>query len=187
MLGITDCKSGAKLVIDGEPYVVAWNQFSKTARQGGVMKTKMKNLITGKVMEKTFQGSHKIEEADVGFRRAQFLYATGDDFEFMDQESFETISLDRSVIGNSANFLADGMDVDLQYFNGNPINVQLPAKMIFTIVEADPGVKGDRVQAGTKPATLDTGFVVSVPLFVEKGSRIVINTDSGEYVERARD
>lgn len=186
MLGITDLKTGAKLILDGEPYIVTWNQFGKTARQGGVMKTKLRNLLNGRVMEKTFQGSDKIEEADVGFRRAQFLYSTGDEFEFMDQESFETVTLSRESLGETASFLTDGMDVDLQYFNARPINVQLPPKMTFTVTETDPGVKGDRAQSGTKPAKIDTGYMVSVPLFVEKGEKIVINTDSGEYVERAR-
>jgi elongation factor P len=105
----------------------------------------------------------------------------------MDQESFETVSLPKEVIGDTAHFLTDGMDVDLQYFNGSPINVQLPPKMTFEVVETEPGVKGDRAQAGTKPAKIDTGYMVSVPLFVEKGEKIVINTDSGEYIERARD
>ncbi len=187
MLGISDIKSGAKIVLDGEPYVVTWNQFGKTARQGGVMKTKLKNLITGRVMEKTFQGNDKAEEADVVFKRAQFLYANGDDYDFMDQESYETISLKKDTLGETANFLTDGMDCDLQYFNNSPINVQLPAKMTFTIEQTDPGVQGDRANGGTKPATIETGYVVRVPLFVNTGDRVVINTDSGDYIERAKD
>lgn len=187
MLGISDIKSGAKIVIDGDPYVVTWNQFGKTARQGGVMKTKLKNLLTGRVMEKTFQGNDKAEEADVVFKRAQFLYASGDSYDFMDQESYETITLDKATLGETVNFLSDGMDCDLQYFNDKAINVQLPAKMTFTITETDPGVQGDRVNGGTKPATIETGYVVRVPLFVNREDRIVVNTDSGEYIERAKD
>ncbi len=186
MLGISDCKTGAKLVLDGEPYIIVWNQFSKTARQGGVMKTKMKNLITGKVMEKTFQGSDKIEEADVVFRKAQFLYSTGEEYEFMDNETFESISLTKGVLGDSTDYLIDGMDCDLQLFNGNPINIQLQPKMTFEIIETDPGVQGDRVNGGTKPATISTGKVIRVPLFIAKGEKVVVNTDSGEYVERAK-
>ncbi len=186
MLGISDCKTGAKLVIDGEPYVVTWNQFSKTARQGGVMKTKLKNLITGRVMEKTFQGSDRIEEADVVFRKAQFLYANGDKYEFMDNETYETISLSEDVLGEAAGYLVDGMDCDLQLFNGVTINVQLPPKMTFEIIDTEPGVQGDRSTGGTKPATISTGKVIRVPLFVAKGERVVVNTESGEYVERAK-
>lgn len=166
--------------------MVVWNQFSKTARQGGVMKTKLKNLITGKVMEKTFQGSDKVEEADVVFRHAQFLYATGDEYEFMDNETYETVTLPKEVLGDVAGYLVDGMDCDLQLFNGNPINVQVAAKMTFEIVETDPGVQGDRVNGGTKPATISTGKVIRVPLFIDKGEKVVVNTESGEYVERAK-
>lgn len=186
MLGITDMKVGATVQIDGEPYVVTWNQFSKTARQGGVMKTKLKNLLNGRVMEKTFQGSDRIEDADVAFRRAQFLYASGDEYEFMDQETFETVSLDKEVLGEATDYLIDGMDCDLQYFNGNPINIQLPPKMTFEVIETEPGVQGDRAQAGSKPATLETGCIVKVPPFINKGDKIIINTLSGEYVERAK-
>ncbi|MCF7812094.1 elongation factor P [Candidatus Gracilibacteria bacterium] len=186
MLGITDLKTGQTIEIEGEPYIVAWNQFSKTARQGGVMKTKLRNLLTGNVMEKTFQGSDKIEKADVNFRRAQFLYATGDTYEFMDQETFETVSLSKEVLGESAGFLLDGMTCDLQYFNDQPINIQLPPKMTFQVVEAEPGVQGDRSQGGTKSAKIETGMNIQVPLFVSKGDKVVLNTETGEYVERAK-
>jgi elongation factor P len=186
MLGITDLKVGATIQIENDPYVVTWNQFSKTARQGGVMKTKLKNLLTGRVMEKTFQGSDRIEDADVAFRRAQFLYASGNEYEFMDQETFETVSLSKEILGDATQYLLDGIDCDLQYFNGNPINIQLPPKMTFVVKETDPGVQGDRAQAGSKPATLETGYTVKVPPFINQGDAIIINTLNGEYVERAK-
>ena len=186
MLGLSDCKTGVKLVLDGEPYIVVWNQFSKTARQGGVMKTKMKNLITGKVMEKTFQGNDKVEEADVVFRKAQFLYANGADYEFMDNETYETVTLGADILGDSTGFLVDGMNCDLQLFNGVPINIQLQPKMTFKITYTEPGVQGDRANGGTKPATISTGKVIRVPLFIAQGESVVVNTDTGEYVERAK-
>ena len=186
MLGITDLKVGAKIQMDGDPYVVTWSQHSKQARGGGVMKTKMKNLISGSTVEKTFQGHDKIESADINFRRAQFLYANGDDFEFMDQESFESISFTRDQLGETALFLSDGMDVDIQHFEGKAINVQLPPKMEFKVTETDPGVRGDTATGGSKPATLETGYVVKVPLFINPGDKIVINTDNGEYCERVK-
>jgi elongation factor P len=186
MLGLSDCKTGAKLVLDGEPYIVVWNQFSKTARQGGVMKTKLKNLLTGKVMEKTFQGSDRVEEADVVFRKAQFLYKNENEYEFMDNETYETVTLSEDVIGDMSGFLVDGMNCDLQLFNGEPINVQLQPKMTFEIVYTEPGVQGDRANGGTKPATISTGKVIRVPLFVSQGDKVVVNTESGEYVERAK-
>lgn len=186
MLGITDLKVGTKITLDGDPYVVTWNQHSKQARGGGVMKTKLKNLINGSALERTFQGSDKIDEADVGFRRAQFLYAQGENYEFMDQETYETVSLDASILGESVHFLVDGMDVDLLYFGTTPINIQLPPKMTLEVTETEPGVQGDRAQGGTKPATIETGYVIRVPLFINTGDKIVINTDSREYVERAK-
>jgi elongation factor P len=186
MLGITDCKKGAKIKYNNDPYLIVWNQFSKSARQGGVMKTKMKNILTGKVMEKTFQGSDKIDEADLAYKNAQFLYANGNDYSFMDMESYETIVLAKNSLGETANFLTDGMDCSLLLFEGTPVNVQVPAKMEFTIAQTDPGVQGDRSSAGTKPATLDTGYVIRVPLFIETGDKVVVNTDLGEYVERVK-
>ena len=186
MLGITDCKKGAKVKYNGEPYLIVWNQFSKSARQGGVMKTKMKNMLTGKVMEKTFQGNDKIEEADLAYRDAQYLYANGDVCSFMDMETYETIELSKESLGNTANFLVDGMDCSLLLFEGKPVNVQVPPKMEFTIAKTDPGVQGDRSSAGTKPATLGTGWVIRVPLFVETGDKVIVNTDTGEYVERVK-
>lgn len=186
MLGITDLKVGTKVVIEGAPYVVTWNQHSKQARGGGVMKTKMKNLINGSVLERTFQGADKIEPADIGFRRAQFLYSQGETYEFMDQESYETISLGKEILGEATHFLVDGMDVDLLYFGERPINIQLPPKITFEIIQADPGVQGDRAQGGTKPAVIETGYTIRVPLFVNQGDRVVINSDTGEYVERAK-
>lgn len=186
MLGITDCKKGAKIKYNNEPYLIVWNQFSKSARQGGVMKTKMKNILTGKVMEKTFQGSDKIDEADLAYKNAQFLYANGNDYSFMDMESYETIVLQKNSLGDITNFLTDGMDCSLLLFEGKPVNVQVPAKMEFTIAQTDPGVQGDRSSAGTKPATLDTGYVIRVPLFVDTGDKVVVNTDLGEYVERVK-
>jgi len=186
MLGITDLKVGTKIELDGQPFVVTWNQHSKQARGGGVMKVKIRNLETGNSLDRTFQGSDKIEEADVAYRKAQFLYANGDNYEFMDQESYDTVSLSKEKLGDAAAFLADGMEVDLLYFGPNPINIQLPAKMKVKITETDPGVQGDRSSAGTKPATIETGKVIRVPLFINVGDVIVLNTDTGEYVERAK-
>jgi len=186
MLGLADIKSGKHIVLDGDPYTVTWNVFGKTARQGGVMKTKLKNLITGRVMEKTFQGSDKVEEADIRYKKAQFLYAAGDQYDFMDQEDFDTVSFMADQLGNQVNFISEGMDVDIQYFNGSPINVQLPAKMTFTVIQTDPGVKGDTAGSANKDAVIDTGYKVKVPLFINKDEKIVVNTLSGEYIERAK-
>lgn len=186
MLGLTDLKVGQNLIFNDAPYVVTWNQFSKSGRQGGVMKTKIKNLLTGGCMEKTFQGSDKVEEAEITYKKAQFLYSNGDDFEFMDNETFEQMVFSRQKLGETVNFLSDGIDCDIQYFNGNPINVQVQPKLIFEIIETEPGIKGNTAGNVTKNATIETGFILKVPPFIEKGEKIVVNTLSGEYIERAK-
>ncbi len=186
MLGITDLKLGKKIVWEDEPYVVTWNQFSKTGRQGGVMKTKLKNLKNGATFEKTFQGSDKVEPADINFRKAQFLYANGEDYEFMDNESFESVSLTRDVLGTAANFLTDGIDVDLQYFNGTPINIQLPPKMRLKIGYTEGGARGNTQSNVQKDGKLETGYEIKIPLFINTGDEIIVNTETGEYAERAK-
>ncbi len=186
MLGITDLKVGQYIQLNGEPYVVTWNQFSKTARQGGNMKTKLKNLLTGSTMERTFSGSEKVEAAEINYKRAQYLYANGEAYEFMDQESYEQMTFTKDQLGDTANFLSDGMDADIQYFDGKPINVSVQPKMTFEIIETEPGVKGNTAGNVTKDATIDTGYTLRVPPFIEKGDKIVVNTLSGEYVERAK-
>ncbi len=187
MLGITDLKVGKTIQLDGQPYLIVWNQHSKQARGGGVMKTKLKNLLTGNALERTFQGAESIEPAEVYFRKSQYLYASGEDYEFMDQENFETFQFTAKQLGDKKEFLIDGMDVDVQYFGDQPINLQLPPKMTLEVTYTDPGVKGDTATGGSKPATLETGFVIKqVPLFINIGDKIVVNTDSGEYVERAK-
>jgi len=186
MLSISEIKTGVHIEMDGQPYTVTWNQFGKTARQGGNMKTKLKNLITGSTMEKTFSGNDKAEPADISYRRAQFLYATGDDYEFMDNETYEQMAFTKDQLGDTVNYLSDGMEADIQYFNGQPINVQVQPKMTFEITETEPGVKGNTAGNVTKDATLSTGLVIKVPPFLEKGDKVVVNTLNGDYVERAK-
>ena len=186
MLNLSEIKLGKTIVLDDNPYLVTWNQFGKTARQGGVMKTKLKNLLTGSVMEKTFQGSDKVDEADIGYKKAQFLYSTGEEFEFMDNETYEQVTFTKDQLGETVNFLIDGSDADIQYFNGNPINVQVQAKMTFEVTETEPGIKGNTAGTVTKNATVETGYELKVPPFIEKGEKIVINTLNGEYIERAK-
>ena len=186
MLNLSQIKTGQNITLDGVPYVVTWNQFSKTARQGGTMKTKLKNLLTGNTMEKTFQGSDKVEAADIGYKKAQFLYASGDAYEFMDNETYEQMAFTAEQLGEVTDYLSDGMDVDIKYFDGNPINVQVPSKMTFEVTETEPGIKGNTAGNVTKDAKLETGLVVKVPPFIERGDKVVINTLTGEYTERAK-
>jgi elongation factor P len=185
MYSIGELRPGMVIIVDGDPYVIAAAQHSKQARQGGVCKTKIKNLLTGSMVNKSFQGNDKLEPADVTYGKAQFLYSDGEAFNFMDNESFEQFALDNETIGDQANYLVDGTDVDIQYFEGKPISVMIPPKMDLEVTHTDPGVKGDTASGGSKPATLETGYVLQVPLFINIGEKIRVNTQSGEYVERA--
>ncbi|MCF7846027.1 MAG: elongation factor P [Candidatus Peribacteraceae bacterium] len=185
MYEITDLKIGTNVSLDGEPYRVVWNQFSKTGRQGGVMAVKLKNLRDGKVIPKTFQGADKIQPAEIAMKKAQFLYKDDSGFNFMDSENFEQFPLSEEAVGEAGQFMQDGEEYDLMYFDGTPINVNLPIKMEFIVKETMPGVKGDTASGGTKPATLDCGITVQVPLFINEGEKIRINTETLEYVERA--
>lgn len=185
MYSIGQLRPGMAITVDGDPYLILNAQHSKQARGSGVCKTKIKNLLSGSILNKTFQGNDKLEPADLSHSKAQFLYGDGENYNFMNSETFEQFSLDNETIGDQANFLVDGMDVDIQSFEDNPIAVILPPKVDLEVTQTDPGVKGDTASGGTKPATLETGFVIQVPLFIDIGDKIRINTESGEYVERA--
>jgi len=187
MLGITELKLGTNVSIDGTPYTVVWNQFSKTGRQGGVMKTKLKNLINGTVMEQSFQGSEKVEPAEIGYRRAQFLYKNGTEYAFMENDTYEQHEFSAETLGEEkASFLVDGMDVDLMFWDGKVINIKLPPTVTLVVKETEPGVKGDTAGTANKSAIMATGLEVKVPLFIEAGESLVINTETGEYRERAK-
>jgi len=184
MYEITDLKVGTTINFDGEPFKIVWNQFSKTGRQGGVMAVKMKNLKNGKVIPKTFQGADKIMPAEITMQKAQFLYGDVDGFNFMNLTDFNQFSLSGDAVGEAGKFLQDGEEYDLMYFGETPINVSLPIKMEFKVAETPPGVKGDTAQGGTKPAVLDCGITVQVPLFINESEKIRVNTETLEYVER---
>lgn len=185
MLGISEIKSGKNIVLNGEPYAVLYHEHSKTGRAGSVLRTKLKNLTTGAALEKTFQGADKIEEADIAKSKAQFLYKENDNFAFMDNENYDQFSLSVSVLDSAVNYLIEGTEIVVLYFNGNPINIELPVKVKLKVTEAPPGVRGNTVSTGGKMVTLETGIQISAPLFVNEGDEIIVNTERGEYVSRA--
>lgn len=185
MLGISDLKTGKNIVFEGTPFMIIYHEHSKTGRAGSVLRTKLKNLISGAVLEKTFQGSDQLEEADITKGKAQFLYKEGEDYAFMDNESYEQFSLSAKSLGSATDYLIEGTEIMVLYFNNNPINIDLPIKMKLRVVEAPPGIKGNTVSTGGKVVTLETGLKVSAPLFVNEGDEIIINTEKGEYVSRA--
>lgn len=184
MYSITDLRVGTAIKLDGTPFVVTSYYHSKQARGGGVAKVKLRNLLTGNALERTFQGSEKIEEAEVGFSRAQYLYNDANGYYFMDGTSYEQFELSEDLIGEGKYYLIEGENVDVQNFEGTPINLKLPPKMNLKVAQTDPGVKGDTASGGSKPATMETGLVVQVPLFIKEGETIRVNTETGEYCER---
>lgn len=185
MLNIGDIKTGKNIVHEKTPYAVLFHEQSKTGRAGAVLRTKLKNLITGAVLEKTFQGADQVEEADIRKSKAQFLYQENEDFAFMDNESYEQFSLSKNVLGSATDYLIEGTEIIVLNFNDTPINIELPIKIKLKVVEAPPGIKGNTVSTGGKLITLETGLKVSAPLFVSEGDEIIVNTEKGEYVSRA--
>ena len=184
MLSIKDIKSGKKLILEDQPYTVMTVQHSKMGRMGAVLRTKLKNLETGAILTKTFQGSDKVAEAEVDTKKAEYLYQDDTTFYFMDNTSYEQFELNEEVIGDSAKYLKEGVEVSLLYFNERPINIDLPIKMTFEVTEAPPSVKGNTADGGSKQVTIETGAQISTPLFIKTGDKIKVNTTTGEYAER---
>ena len=184
MLTITELRMGVKIIIDGDPYVITAYSQTKQARGGSVVKVTVKNLLNGSTLHKTFQGNDKLEEADITHTRAQYTYKDGDDYNFMDNQTYEQFTLNKEQLGDTTSFLVEGAEVDIMNFEGTPVNVELKPKMDLKVIETPPGVKGDTASGGSKPATLETGLVVQVPLFIKEGEKVRINTDTFEYVER---
>ena len=185
MLNLSEIKSGKNISLDGEPYVVLYHEHSKTGRAGSVLRTRIKNLRTGAVLEKTFQGSDKVEDADISKSVAQFLYREEDNLCFMDNSSYEQFSINKDALGQATDYLLEGTEVSVLSFNGSPINIELPVKVTLEVTDAPPGVRGNTVSTGGKVATLETGLKITVPLFVNVGDKVIVNTERGEYVSRA--
>ncbi|MFH0912262.1 MAG: elongation factor P [Patescibacteria group bacterium] len=183
MLDITDLKTGVIIELEGAPYEVVRYQHTKLGRGGAILRTTLKNLLTGSNIERTFR-SEKFNEADISRSKAQFLYKDGGSFTFMDSKTFDQFDLKQEVLSHNANYLAEGREVELVYFNGNPISIQLPLKMKFKITQADPAVKGDTVTNPSKNATIETGLTLKVPMFVKEGDTILVDTRNGSYIER---
>lgn len=184
MYSLGELRVGHVVNIDDTPFLVTYCQHSKQARGAGVLKTTLKNLKTGTSIPKTFQGNEKLEPADVGYFKAQYLYKNGENYEFMRNDTYEQFFIQSDIIEEKSYFLVEGLEYDVQYFEENPISILLPKTMQFTVKETVPGVKGDTAQGGTKPATLDNGLVVQVPLFVNESDIIQINTDTKEFQKR---
>ena len=184
MLSLSDLRLGAVISINDEPYQIMFTQHIKVARGGAVVKTKLKNLISGSALEKTFSGSDNIEEADIARRKANFLYEQDGDFFFMDNEDFEQFQFAQDALGDMTKYLKEGQEVDVLIFNNKPVSVALPTKITLEVSSAPDGVKGNSAGSITKTVTLETGVEIRTPLFIKTGDMVVVNTETGDYVER---
>lgn len=183
---ITDLKVGRLVSISGEPFLIVTNSFMRTAQRKPVMRTKLRGIMSGKVLEKTFIAGEDFEIVEIEKTRAQHMYKDEDNAYFMDSITFDQFPIPLELLGDAVKYLREGEDTNITKYDGKPIGVELPPKVTLTITATTPGVKGDTATGGTKAATLETGMVVQVPLFIQEGEKVRINTDTGEYVERVQ-
>lgn len=184
-LSINDIKSGLTILIDDQAYIIIETQHVKPGKGAAFVRVKLRNLKSGGIQEKTFRGDEKIEPAFIEEKKLQYLYFSGSVYHFMDQDNFEEISIAKENIGDKVKFLKDNLEVTVYFYKNEILNISLPNFIEFKIVHTEPGIKGDTAKSGTKPAEIETGTTVQVPLFINEGDMIKVDTRTGEYVERA--
>lgn len=184
MMDMNDIRVGSLVKIDGQPYVCLWSDFMRTAQRKPVRRTKLKNLISGNVLEQTYKHGDKIEEADVERSKASYLYSDDLGVHLMDNTSFEQVTVPKDMVAEQIHFMKDGVEYTVVNFEGKPITVELPKKVELKVIETSEVVRGDTTGAVLKDATLETGYVMKVPQFIKQGDVIRINTETEEYTER---
>ena len=185
MISVTDLRTGTKVEMDGGLWEVVEYQHQKIGRGGAKMVAKFRNLESGSIVERSFNATEKLQDIFIEYREMSYLYADGDQYTFMDLETYEQPTLSRAQIGDGARFLTENVNVTVDYYQGRPLKVTLPNIVELAITRTDPGVRGDTVSGGSKPAELESGATVNVPLFIEEGEVIRVDTRSGEYLGRA--
>jgi elongation factor P len=181
-----DFRKGLKVELEGEPYIITDFLHVKPGKGGAFIRTKLKSLVTGNVIDRTFRSGEKVETPDMEEKTMQYLYHEGDTYHFMDSATYEQFTLAGNLLGSDSNFLQENVEVKILFHNGQPIGVELPLFVELTIKQTEPGVKGDTASGGTKPATVETGAVIQVPLFLNEGDVIKVDTRTGEYIERVK-
>ncbi len=179
-------RGGLKVMLDGDPCSIIENEFVKPGKGQAFNRVKLRNLKTGRVLERTFKSGESIEAADVVEMDMQFLYSDGEFFHFMDPSSYEQYEANAATVGDAAQWLKEQDTCTITMYNGSPLSIEPPNFVVLKITETDPGVRGDTAQGGSKPATLETGAVIRVPLFVNEGELIKVDTRNGEYVSRSK-
>ena len=184
MASTADIKNGVVLNIDGQLWSVVEFQHVKPGKGGAFVRTKLKNVLSGKVVDRTFNAGAKVELESVDRRDFTYLYNDGDSFVFMDVDNYDQLSVGAATVGDAANFLLENQQVQIALNNENPLYVEMPASVVLEITYTEPGLQGDRSSAGTKPATVETGYEIQVPLFVEQGTKVKVDTRTGDYLGR---
>ncbi|KSU85718.1 MULTISPECIES: elongation factor P [Fictibacillus] len=185
MISVNDFRTGLTIEVDGGIWQVMEFQHVKPGKGAAFVRSKLRNLRTGSIQEKTFRGGEKVAKAHIENRKMQYLYASGDTHTFMDNESYEQTELSSAQLEHELKFLLENMVVQIMQYQGETIGVELPNTVELEVTETEPGIKGDTASGGSKPATLETGLIVQVPFFINQGDRLIIDTRSGDYVSRA--
>ncbi|GAB7189773.1 elongation factor P [Kineococcus sp. NUM-3379] len=184
MASTNDLKNGLVLNLDKQLWAVVEFQHVKPGKGGAFVRTKLKNVLSGKVVDRTFNAGVKVETATVDKRDMQYLYKDGDDFVFMDSDTYDQITVPAATVGDAANFMLESQQVIVATHEGTPLYVELPTSVVLEITYTEPGLQGDRSTGGTKPATVETGYEIQVPLFLEQGTKVKVDTRSGDYLGR---
>jgi len=187
MATTNDIKNGSVLNLDGQLWNVVEFQHVKPGKGGAFVRTKIKNVTSGKVVDRTFNAGTKIDFATVDRRDFSYLYRDGDGFVFMDTTDYEQVTVPASIVGDAANYMLEGQNVTIATHDGEPLYIELPASVVLEVTYTEPGLQGDRSSAGTKPATLETGYEIQVPLFLEQGTKVKVDTRDGSYLGRVTD
>ena len=186
MYSTTDFRKGLKIEIEGEPYIIVDFQHVKPGKGGAFVRTRLKSLVTGNVIDQTFRSGDRVDKPDLEEREMQFLYETGGEYHFMDTHTFEQLFLTTDHLGESKDFLKENLVIKALFHNKRPIGIEVPMFVELKVIQSDPGIRGDTATGATKPATLESGAVIQVPLFVEEGETIRVDTRTHEYITRVK-
>lgn len=185
MISTNDFKRGRAIIVDGQVHLILWFQHHKPGKGGAMMRTKLKNLTTGSIIDRTFRAGTKFEDAHLIKKKTEYLYKESGSLVFMDDKTYEQVTLNTSQVGEGIRFLMENTKIELLTYKGKILGVELPVTVSLKVTHTEPGLKGARTTSGTKPATLETGTIIQVPLFINTGNVVKVDTRTGEYLERA--
>lgn len=186
MYDSSDLRKGLKILVDGAPYIIADFQFSKPGKGQALYRCKLKNMVTGYTMDRTYRSGEKFEPANLEEVHMEYLYRDNEGYHFMNTKTYDQVAMTPEQVGEATKFLLDNMELDVLFFEGTPIDISLPIFVELKVTESAPGVRGDTATGATKPVTLETGYELQVPLFIEQGEVLKIDTRTGAYVERVK-